>query len=747
MMAVAIMIAFAIALVGNTLSWNTLSASRINHRTHAVVILMLLLAGYAWIQTVSLSAETVHWLSPASHDAYLTWAAPLMEANQRPSEFPISIAPLDTQHTLAMLVIACLAAAAAPVVYGTRERIAFLLASIALGGAITAVIGITRKLVPSFQMWSFTSGGEGAPFGTFLNRNNAALTMNLALASCLGLLTWRLRSMSDVNDPDAPARRKRITFSKLQETFGNPLSLMAIACGLICLLGVALCGSRGGILSLLVSGIASVAMVRSGRAIAIVLIAVVIVGGGCVLLALPSELSNTPLDQLESSLNNNADRLTNDGRLAHWPDGFRTFLGFLPMGSGLATYSYAYLPFQQTSSWRWHHHADNLWLEMLVELGVGGLLIWTAFWMVMVWSLVRLSKSYDPIDEAMRLTGWYCVLLLLISQFFDFGLIIPSNLIIVCLLIPVIVSRAASVIVRSDRTKPQQSTESEKASSGKKKLQLLKSGSGRLSMSRWSDLIFPTMLAASLLGLGVIAAGRLKQDAINEYLVRDAKIHLRSLRGDLPELIQRADVLAARVVQHPTADLQDIVSRYRFQQGRLNEIGLASAGNLSDVSQLSFNTARTVRRLAWRASSEKIPLAATKTNQKLLPLPVDEEQRSAASPYGQALQFSRDILKTRPLAIQPRNNLVYLEFVHQTPGLTEQAIQQAQSLYRNDPSVLFQFARYSADNKDYGNALSMYQRVIHLRPEMSDRVLNSANSFPHFPTDSLTPSSLDPSNR
>ena len=65
--------------------------------------------------------------------------------------------------------------------------------------------------------------------------------------------------------------------------------------------------------------------------------------------------------------------ISSDGRMLHWPDGLIASTAYLPLGSGLASYSYAYLPFQSDNPSEWFHHADNLWLEMLVEQGIVGM--------------------------------------------------------------------------------------------------------------------------------------------------------------------------------------------------------------------------------------------------------------------------------------------------------------------------------------------------------------------------------------
>lgn len=711
--------------------------------------LLALLGLYGWFQTIRASPTLVRWLSPASYDAYMLWSAPLLRDSDVTESFPVSIAPLDSRHAICMLVSAILLAWIAPIVFHTRDRLTFLMAAIAVGSSLTALIGIARQMIPGFQLWSFTSGGEGSPFGTFLNRNNAALLMNLGLGCSLGIIVWRLRSSHvdyrgvsrEQRSRSSAARSSQWVQESLPAVFASPISALASACAVANFFGIALCGSRGGILSLGVAGLVALLLIRSGRKIAIAAVVVVALTGTGVLLAMPSEVSTTPLDQFESSLSNQASRVAGDARLTHWPDGLRTFLRHFPGGSGLSSYSFAYLPYQETSTWRWYHHADNLWLEMLVELGLGGIVIWAAFWSVVVVALSRLARSHDPIDEGFRIAGWYCTSVILVSQTFDFGLILPANLFVVSLLLPTIVARSMSVFPTTAVAAASQPTNQKRQStqdndpnpSGtpKRKIKLLSDQPANKVASRtWLRILAPVACGVGLLLVGIAALGQLAKDSRAEHMNRLAWSRFEAIKNSLPEISEQANLLDQQIQTHPTPELLNVASRYRFQEGRLIEIQDRRPSSEDEIQDLYRSTSRTNRRLAWRASNDEFPIAESKPNLAMTPLAFESISPAARKAYGESLAMSNRLMRLRPLSLDARTNQIYLEFVHRDPGQTRSANAQAQSLYRNDPNILLSLAAISADNEETLNAMQTWYRVLLLRPEWTSRVLNAAAKYP-----------------
>ena len=119
--------------------------------------------------------------------------------------------------------------------------------------------------------------------------------------------------------------------------------------------------------------------------------------------------------------------LAHDARWAHWMDATRVCWAYLPFGTGLGAYGYAYLPFQESGNGAWYLHADNLWLEIGVTQGIPGVVAVIVCCGIVCKGLIHLSDSAQPMDHGLLTIGWYSVGVLLATQLFDFGLLLPAN--------------------------------------------------------------------------------------------------------------------------------------------------------------------------------------------------------------------------------------------------------------------------------------------------------------------------------
>jgi Tfp pilus assembly protein PilF len=133
-------------------------------------------------------------------------------------------------------------------------------------------------------------------------------------------------------------------------------------------------------------------------------------------------------------------------RIPHWRDGARAVPDFWRLGSGLGTYRYVYCLYQQRPDQAWYYHAENQYLETLVESGVVGFgLLLAAIGLVgaAAWRLV-LTKG-DIASLALGVAGLFALASQAIHGFFDFGLYMPANLMLLALLCGAVCGRAAHV--------------------------------------------------------------------------------------------------------------------------------------------------------------------------------------------------------------------------------------------------------------------------------------------------------------
>ncbi len=372
---------------------------------HRLLIPLLLWTAYAWFQTVPLPASAVAMLSPGSAQAYTDWIAPYLEPQQRPQSFPISVAPFDSWHVFAMLMVLMGITWSAAQVFNSRSRIGWLLCLISIGATIQALIGLWRLVVPDSLAWSAMPETVGNTFGSFVNRNNAALFLNFGLAASLGLLSWRLTAMTglEVDDPS-------FEFNDLFSLINDRESAVGVAGAAVCLTGLLVCGSRGGIVSALAGGLLAFGWVRQRRGFISLPVVGAVIAIAVACLVVPFNLDLTSLQRFEAIrgsgyLDDSAgwalETLARRHGGWHRPSSCR-IRTCQPMPMPISLSSKPVLSpgtiMPTTSGW-------NYW--------------WSKGWSAsaslcssssfVVQSLNQLGLSTDPLDQGLRTTGWYAL--------------------------------------------------------------------------------------------------------------------------------------------------------------------------------------------------------------------------------------------------------------------------------------------------------------------------------------------------
>ena len=123
-------------------------------------------------------------------------------------------------------------------------------------------------------------------------------------------------------------------------------------------------------------------------------------------------------------------RWKNDTRLEQWPVAVRAAKAYLVTGSGLGTYRYVSLEHQTDIQSEWFKNAHQQYLEVLVELGLPGLLLA----MVTLFGLARNFGSVtDPerdrtISRTPAVIGLLTLIAGLLHALFDFVITVPAVL-------------------------------------------------------------------------------------------------------------------------------------------------------------------------------------------------------------------------------------------------------------------------------------------------------------------------------
>ena len=407
--------------------------------------------GLGLLQLVPLDSKTNGFLSPSGArlratllntqpPADLVLAKPLGIAPIAKRQ-PLSLYPASTRHDLAMLILAAAVFVLGAVFFSTPKSQVGLCILLAVNGAAIAFFGFVQQLTwNGLLYWNIPLLGGGGPFGPFVNRNNAGGFLNLCLAGAAGMTIWvvgRHRS------PDLAAERfpTRGPQRGLLERAGerlrefvlhlNAATLLA-AILMVCIVAGIFCSlSRGAFLAMIGATVITASVVCGARRR--------IVGGwyfaliaaaGLVLVSWVG-MNDSVKSQLATLLNQKAMQRT---LLPHWKDSLKAVPDFWRLGSGLGTYRYVYGQYQQQPSNTWYYHAENQYLETLVEYGVPGLaLLLSMIALVAVAGWRLLCDAEDRRTLACATAGVFALTSQAIANFFDLGLYAPANMVVLAL--------------------------------------------------------------------------------------------------------------------------------------------------------------------------------------------------------------------------------------------------------------------------------------------------------------------------
>ena len=358
-----------------------------------------------------------------------------------------SVYATATREYLALLVLATAVVVLASQHLTDRQSVLWFCTALAICGGLLCFFGLVQRLTWNGKFyWVFPpqSGGYES-FGPFVNRNNAGGFLNLCLAAGLGLLVrvhWRSRG-SVADTACAGGRRgsawKSVIADYVADLNARRLGSLALV-GLIA--GGVLCtASRGSILALFAASMVTAGALafRSGsRRYAVGLIVVLLAGGGLMGWAGQTEFVTSRFDLL---LNESQWEY---GRVPNWRDSLQAVPQFWVAGTGLGTYRFVYERYQQRFLGDIaHFHAENQYVQTLVEGGLLGFVLLLLAIVLVAWAIVRLYRAGGGVNTALAVTGTFGLASQVVGGAFDFGLYIPSNMMLLAALCGIIVGRAA----------------------------------------------------------------------------------------------------------------------------------------------------------------------------------------------------------------------------------------------------------------------------------------------------------------
>lgn len=125
-------------------------------------------------------------------------------------------------------------------------------------------------------------------------------------------------------------------------------------------------------------------------------------------------------------------------RFQYWATSLKIILDHFWLGTGIGTYSIVYPQYQADHANMFVTHAHNDYLELTVEMGIIGILSFTAMIVAFYFTILkRIKLQLDPFLKIMAIVILASVFSLLIHSFTDFNFHIPSNVLLFVVLIAV----------------------------------------------------------------------------------------------------------------------------------------------------------------------------------------------------------------------------------------------------------------------------------------------------------------------
>ena len=368
-----------------------------------------------------------------------------------------TLIPADTRSTVAtLLALALLSCVAFEQLRSGGSVMAASLLILANGIAIASV-GMTHMLQEKQfalnQIWSLGSDKALVTvFATFVNPNNAAGWLCLCVAVAAGWITWHVNPSS--TSPSLRRGRLRISlFGRLWQRAVEFLAdltvwqIITLTGAALLAAGVAATQSRGGIVALMAAVVLTAFCRSSLRSLPLVIVLLVAAGLTTFGVLQWLDLDAGVVSEMETL--KDLDQAAG-ARPAHWMDSLHAVRDFPIFGTGLGSYRFATPAYSRHHTGVWFRNADNQYVDMIVEGGVIGLLLFIAIGVIglttgfAAWRQSK-TKTTSRLTEAPRLSrralaGMGTAIILgtlsqAVSAFLDYGVGLPAASSLLLLLI------------------------------------------------------------------------------------------------------------------------------------------------------------------------------------------------------------------------------------------------------------------------------------------------------------------------
>ena len=371
------------ALAAGTLS---LLAGLLCGRTaRAVPLLVIPLAAMALLGTWQLRTVATHPIQSMGHAVGDVSKAIIPEG---PTTATLLAA--DTRTTIATLLALSLVATTAFDRFRTSTSLMWGSLVFIINGIAATTIGLTQLFQNQGfslnQEWALgqNKGSGAAAFASFINPNNAAGWLCLTVACAVGWLAYHLAK----SGVDGKPQFGKLNIPMWEDTLRRSMQfvsdlttwhILAISAVAFLGAGVAATQSRGGILALVIGVTIAFSLKSSLKRLPLVLLLLAACGGGVFGLLHWLELDESIVGEMETLKDLDDAAGT---RPQHWLDSAHALLDFPLTGTGLGSYRFATLPYRSFTGTTWFRNADNHFMDILIEGGVIGLIMFVSIGLI-----------------------------------------------------------------------------------------------------------------------------------------------------------------------------------------------------------------------------------------------------------------------------------------------------------------------------------------------------------------------------
>lgn len=332
----------------------------------------------------------------------------------------------------------------ASLVLKERQSIFAVFATLTAAGVLVALVGVVQILSDDTRLlWQYELLWGGDPFGPFVNSNNAAGFLLICLSASTFFIAQMLLSsagegnavdgLSNVEPGSHVTRRFALGIFRLQSEH-----LYFLTAVIVISAAIPMTGSRGGLLAFGGCAVFTALLMLRANLPAVIGVSLAVIACAVVVVSY-SEQADRVSEEIQSFQDF---EVAAAPRLEHWKEAVPFGWTNARLGTGNGTYRLVSPGFGKTVFAKTFAHAENVYIETLVEMGIGGvvLLLWCIAYCVLAGS--RLYRRDNVLDWSLAITGFSCLAGQVLIAVTDFGIYQPANITAMALLMGAVVGRS-----------------------------------------------------------------------------------------------------------------------------------------------------------------------------------------------------------------------------------------------------------------------------------------------------------------